>query len=398
MKILIVAHYTTIPGEVGNNRFKYLAERLSDFAEVYVLTTSFQHEKKIQREFNNNFSSYKIDLIFEPGYPKNVCLERFHSHSVFGKNLKKYLNAIEKPDLVYCAVPSLDAGIVTAEYCKKNKIPFIVDIQDLWPEAFKLVFNIPVISDIIFAPMTWTANRIYSQADKIVAVSETYKNRGLKVNQKDKEGLCVYLGTDLDSFDEKSKSHTIEKPQDELWIAYAGTLGHSYNIEIVIDALNRIGDKLSQKVVFKVFGDGPLLEHFKDYAKDCKVSVEFFGRLEYSLMAAYLSRCDIAVNPIAKGAAQSIINKHADYAAAGLPVVSTQESLEYRELIESYEFGINCGVESVEDVASALLELIMNDEKRFAMAKNARKMAEEKFDRKSSYAKIIETIENLFNN
>lgn len=396
MNILIVAHYTSTPNEISNNRFKYLAELLAREHTVNVVTTTFSHEKKQPRSLEGIYdANYKVSLCEEPGYPKNVCLKRFRSHHIFGKNLKKYLDQIEKPDVVYCAIPSLDAGKAAAKYCKRHNIPFIVDIQDLWPEAFKLVFKMPIISDIIFAPMTWSANYAYRQADKVVAVSETYKNRGLKVNKKDKEGLCVFLGTDLTAFDQKAASHTIEKPEDELWIGYAGTLGHSYNIEIVIDALNKIADKLTQKVVFKVFGDGPYLERFQEYAKDCKVQVDFLGRLEYSLMVAYLTHCDIAVNPIAKGAAQSIINKHADYVAAGLPVVNTQESKEYRSLVEEYNFGINCGVESIDEVGMALLQLITDTEKRETMGKNARKLAEEKFDRKNSYLKILEAIENF---
>lgn len=57
---------------------------------------------------------------------------------------------------------------------QKNKIPLIIDIQDLWPEAFKMAFNIPIISDILFAPMMRQANNIYSRADVIMAVSDTY--------------------------------------------------------------------------------------------------------------------------------------------------------------------------------------------------------------------------------
>ena len=398
-KVLVIAHFAQTPDEVGNDRFTYLADLLvSRNFQVELVTTSFSHKKKAMRDVTKEQYeqlAYQLTMIPESGYPKNVCLRRFRSHHGFGKNLKKYLAQIEKPDIVYCAIPSLDAGKATARYCKKNNIPFIVDIQDLWPEAFKLVFKMPIISDMIFAPMTWSANYAYRQADKVVAVSDTYKNRGLKVNKKDKEGLCVFLGTDLLTFDQKAASHTVEKPDDEIWIGYAGTLGHSYNIEIVIDALNQIADKLTQKVVFKVFGDGPYLERFKEYAKDCKVKVEFFGRLEYSLMTAYLTHCDIAVNPISKGAAQSIINKHGDYAAAGLPVVSTQESKEYRSLVEDYHFGINCGVESTDDVGAALLELITDKEKRDMMGKNARKLAEEKFDRKRAYIQIVELINRL---
>ena len=51
------------------------------------------------------------------------------------------MDTMEKADLVYAATPSLDAARAAATYCKKNNVPFVVDIQDLWPEAFKLIFN-----------------------------------------------------------------------------------------------------------------------------------------------------------------------------------------------------------------------------------------------------------------
>lgn len=44
-------------------------------------------------------------------------------------------------------------------------------------------------------------------------------------------------------------------------------------------------------------------------------------------MITYLANADIAVNPISKGLAQSIINKHSDYVASGLPVVSTPRKI-----------------------------------------------------------------------
>ncbi len=398
-KILLIAHYTQAPGEPGNNRFAYLANLLCEKGyEVEVVSTSFSHKTKKPKEVNTEAIAsckYKFTFIDEPGYPRNICIKRFYSNFLFGKNLKRYLSTIEKPDIVYVAVPSNDAGAVAAEYCTKNNIPMLVDIQDLWPEAFKLVFNIPVLSDIAFAPMTYQANRIYAAADKIIAVSKTYANRGLANCKKDKEGTVVFLGTELASFDKSAESVQINKNADELWITYVGTLGHSYNIEIVIDAINLLPDHLAKKVVFKVLGDGPLMQRFVDYSASCKARVDFLGRLEYGEMVAYLKRSDIAVNPISKGAAQSIINKHGDYAMAGLPVVSTQESEEYRNLLEEYGCGINCSVDSPQEVANALQLLIENGEKRAEMGKSSRRLAEEKFDRKQSYTKIVELIEKI---
>lgn len=59
-------------------------------------------------------------------------------------------------------------------------------------------------------------------------------------------------------------------------------------------------------------------------------------------MCALIDSCDIVVNPITGGAAASIINKHADYAACGHPVVNSQEANEYRKLVEEYDMGLNC--------------------------------------------------------
>ena len=49
----------------------------------------------------------------------------------------------------------------------KNDVRFIIDVQDIWPEAFKIILNIPVLSDIIYYPMKKQADYIYSAADEI---------------------------------------------------------------------------------------------------------------------------------------------------------------------------------------------------------------------------------------
>ena len=398
-KILIIDHFCQAPGEPGNNRYIYLANMLCEYGhEVEIVTSDFQHTAKRTRETPQSMIDalpYKFTMLAEPPYPKNVCLQRFHSHHVFGKHLKAYLKSIEKPDLVHISVPSLDVGSVAAEYCTKYNIPFVVDVQDLWPEAFKLVLKLPIVSDICFAPMMHTANRIYGAADRILAVSETYKERGLKNCTKDKEGLCIYLGTDMNSFDAAAANMAVDKPDDELWIAYVGTLGHSYNIEIIMDALNLIAGKVRQNLVFKVIGSGPYMERFQKYAQSCKIPVDFMGRKLYREMVAYLYHADIAVNPIVKGAAQSIINKHADYAMAGLPVVNTQECPEYRNLMTEYACGINCAPDDPQQVADALLMLIENEDKRREMGCNSRKLAEERFDRDHTYRLIVKDIERL---
>ena len=95
---------------------------------------------------------------------------------------------------------------------------------------------------------------------------------------------------------------------------------------------------------------------------------------------------------LSHGAAQSIINKHADYAASGLPVLSTQECKEYRHLVKEYQMGFNCKNGDANDLADKLVKLIENAELRRKLGANARKCAEEKFNRAYSYQNIIRLI------
>ena len=115
--------------------------------------------------------------------------------------------------------------------------------------------------------------------------------------------------------------------------------------------------------------------------------------LSYDKMCSLLNICDITVNPITHKAAQSIINKHADYAASGLPVVNTQENREYRDLVKEYQMGLNCNNNDAVDMSRKIRQLIDNTDLRIKMGKNARRCAEEKFDRKNTYKKIVDLIE-----
>ena len=116
----------------------------------------------------------------------------------------------------------------------------------------------------------------------------------------------------------------------EVWIGYAGTLGTSYDLPLVFDALRKTG---ISNLRFIVMGDGPMMEKYMGDARG--LNVTFTGRVPYDQMCGALCACDMVVNPIVGTSVASIINKHADYVACGKPVLNTQESAEYRKLVET---------------------------------------------------------------
>lgn len=398
MDIIILANFSGDFSEKDNSRFLFIAKKLSqnDNNVVEIITSSFLHIKKKQRENLTIEWPFRVTFLYEPGYSKNVSLKRFYSHYIWGRNVEKYLRQRKKPDVIYCAVPSLTAPYKISNYCRKAGIRFIIDIQDLWPEAFRMVFDFPIISTVAFYPFRRMADKIYKSADAICAVSKTYADRALFSNKKCNNGTIVFLGTNLDTFDRNAEINKKKnKPSDELWMAYCGTLGKSYDLKCVIDALELIKKKNVEPPKFIVMGDGPQRDEFESYAREKGVTAEFVGFLPYDQMCGLLKACDFAVNPIVYRAAQSIINKHMDYAAAGLAVLNTQESNEYRQLVSEYRMGINCRNNDPGDLAEKMLQLIRDATQRKVLGYNARKCAEERFDRKITYQLLIDVIENI---
>ena len=90
-KVLIIANFTELPSENGNNRFMYLTNLLGKTTDVTLVTSSFYHFKKVHRQKDVDNNNLKIVQVDEPGYKKNISLKRFYSHYVFGRNIKKYL-------------------------------------------------------------------------------------------------------------------------------------------------------------------------------------------------------------------------------------------------------------------------------------------------------------------
>ena len=400
MRVVIISNFQNLmDGRKEKDRFLYLGEMLSAKGHsVEIIFSDFYHyEKRFLSANDVCRQSYKTKLtvISEPGYPDNIGFKRLWSHFVWGNNVSRYLKSLEKPDVVYCAIPSLTASVKAAQFCKRVGAKFIIDVQDLWPEAFVLAIRYKLLQKA-FLPITWYINKAYSEADLVVAVSDTYANRALSVNKKDAKGLSVFLGNDGELFDNARSTHVIEKNKGVLQLCYIGTLGYSYDLKCAIDGLS-VYNKENElpPMQFVVMGAGPLAKEFKQYAQQMKIDAIFAGALPYTEMVAKMCSCDILINPIVKGAAQSITNKVGDYALAGLPVVSTQENQEYRDYLDQYQCGINCRVGNYQDVADALIKLAKDPELRKKMGDNARKFGVEKFDRRHTYKRIVEAIESF---
>lgn len=391
MKIIMMVHTmgTLLPSD--NDRYTYLANMLvQDGNDVEIITSDYEHHKKSYRDTKiAKKHGFKIHFIHENQYKKNLSIKRIIGHISFALRLNKYLNSIEKPDIIYCAFPPIISAYATAKYSKKNKVKLLVDIQDLWPEAMIAILGNTFISHILFFPLKLMANSIYKNADYLVGVSNTFINRAKLVNKQSKSA-CVYLGTDSQVVDLALKESTIIKPDNEIWICYIGNFGNNYDFENLFKALHIAHQ--ATKVDFKMMmiGDGDRKKEIIDLSDKYYKNTFISGYLPYKDMLGYLKCSDIAVNPINAGTASSVTNKVGDYAAAGVAVINSQDNLEYMDLVKDYNAGLNAVPENASDIAEKIVILLEDPELRNSMGKNNRRLFEEKFDRSKTNALIID--------
>lgn len=400
-RIAIYTQDAKLGNEVkGATRYVYLATLLHEHGyDVDFITSGFQHWEKRQRDvehFDVGTDAYTIRFIEEPFYPKNMCPQRIWAHHVVAKRVSEYFDEHHDYDLIYCQIPPNDVAREIGKAAQKFNIPFVVDVNDLWPEAFRVALDVPVLSDILFSPFYRQAKAVYQMADAVVGTSDEYRERGLRDARSGIPSETVYVGNQLCEFDAgvAANASQIDKPAGDIWVSYAGTLSACYDLETLVNAMALV-QKSHPEAKLQILGDGSERENLKAAAQSCGASVTFHGYLPYDQMAAWLSKSDITINSLVEKAAQSIVTKIGDYLAAGKPMVNTSCSKEFRAKVEDDGFGVNVKPGDAEGMARVLVDLIDDSSRRAQMGEKARAIAEEQFDRPHSYLKTVRLIERL---
>ena len=397
--VLMIVHTMGTMLPFDNDRFSYIARMLQEEGnDVEMVTSDFEHHKKAYRDEKiADLHPFKITFLHEKSYKKNISVKRIIGHLSFAEELKKYLSFRKQPDVIYCAVPPINSAYVAAEYAKKKKVRFVIDLQDLWPESFTIALGNNLISKAVLYPLRKRVDEVYSQADGAIAVSDTYINRIKQASNKTSKFLSIYLGTDgnaikniLSNIDKKIELP--ESTENYFRIAYIGNFGRSYDFQHLIEAISLLQAKGINNIELYLIGDGTERTLIESLVEQYHIKAKITGYLPYEEMFTKLLQCQIAVNPIKKGTASSIVNKVGDYAAAGIPVINTQDNAEYRQLLEKYNAGLNTIPENSDDIARKILMLYQSEKLRHKMGENEKKLFEDKFDRSKTYNKIVECI------
>lgn len=339
---------------------KYLASKGHN---VTFWTSNFSHSQKIfltDGDHTQQWENVSINYLRGIGYKKNISLRRYLHEKHFSKKLISYLKTDLDYDLFYIPVPTISAAYATASFCKKNDIPYVVDIVDRWPEAiFNLFPNyIRFFVKFLLASLIKKMSYICNNAAAIWGCSKSYLRYGKTFLEKGREvsNFVYYLGYEMLDEDPQlvnnARQNIIENGinQNDLNIFFVGTIGRFFNLKTVISAARKLSTK--KNIKFIIAGDGSSLNYFKNLSRDLN-NIVFLGWIDAPHIQACMELCSIGLAPYSENELFSMPNKPFEYMSGGLAIISSIQD-ELPEFLSEYKCGITYKHNDVDSLLDAI--------------------------------------------
>ncbi len=180
----------------------------------------------------------------------------------------------QKPDVVYTYHPQSTTGLIGLLMKLFRGVPFITDVQDLWPDALSAT-GMRRDGVLLKGIGRWCA-LVYKCAAKIVVLSEGFKqaliDRGVSAEKIHLVyNWCPEEQRIANVLEQSSKVIQNEGPAR---FVYAGNLGAAQALTSIIKALGRFQ---KSELTLTLIGGGVEKEQLKNFVAEAKLENIFFG-------------------------------------------------------------------------------------------------------------------------
>lgn len=166
------------------------------------------------------------------------------------------LLSVDKPDVVLASSPPIFPMFSAWLICKLRRIPFVIEVRDLWP-ASAVQMGILKNRQLI-GIMAWMERMLYNHSVKIVALTEGIRNDICARGWPKSKVELVTCGVDLDKlYPDAPGAEFIRNKfgwQDKKIVLYFGALGEANNLPVTLRTAQRLQSR--QDIVFVLIGDG----------------------------------------------------------------------------------------------------------------------------------------------
>ena len=302
-----------------------------------------------------------------------------------------------KPDVMWVYHPPLTIGIPAMWISLLRHVPFVYEIQDMWPEA--VISSRMLDSSLPIRMLNVLASVIYRRAAAITVISE-----GFKANLIEK-GVPADKVTVIPNWADESIYYPVERSAalgesyglvEHFNVIFAGTMGPGQHLETVLDAAKLLLDLHNLQFVF--IGDGIDLPNLKArVATEQLANIRFIERQPPDQMPAFFAWGDALLvqlrdDPIYH---MTIPSKTLAYLACGRPILCAVPG-DGAEVIRAAGAGIVCPPDDPQGLANAVRRMYqMSAEERAVMGNAGRQAYLARFARTRllmDYTQVFQTV------
>jgi glycosyltransferase involved in cell wall biosynthesis len=410
MKVWLINPYGPIPSEAWRTYcFPLIAEVLTaEGHEVTWWTSNFAHHfKKFRSDGWTDIEAWKgfrIRLVPTTGYRKNIGVGRVVRDAVFALRTYRRGRDEPRPDLIIHSESPMTFGFAGQRLADHHGCPSIYHQMDLWPEL--VVEAVPPglrgLVQAAFWPVYAVRRRTYGRLSAVTALAQPYLDAVLDESPelRGRPGAVIYNGIDVAAFRAKIGSSDVpasrfpSKGEGELWAVFAGSLGPSYDIEVMCEVARRLAATAS-RIRIVIAGDGPQrhLVESTSRGEQGLANLHYVGQLSPAELAALYSRCDVGLCAYSASSNVEMPDKIYDYTAAGLPVLVSLRG-EVADVVATNGIGMSYKGGRPDDLLEKLLTLTSDADAMCAMSDASRGLGM-RFDKNVQYRKFIDVIERV---
>lgn len=269
----------------------------------------------------------------------------------------------DKFDLIYVYQMSpITMAIPAIKYKKKHKIPMYFYCLDIWPESFRDMNDLKIMSKMnpIFLLVKSLSKWIYRKADYIGVKCDEFTDYLVKTCSVKRE-RCKLLYEHAESNYLSVSDQVIDN--NCIDFMFLGNLGHSSNCLNILKATEKLNATMSYKIHF--VGDGSEMENLKTYVTEHSMNdrVVFHGRVPQDEVIEFYNYADVCLLTLSNRSEIGLTPpaKLMGYMAASRPILGAINGASQR-IIRDAGCGFTTDYDDV-DGLSEYMQRIVDDPK-----------------------------------
>jgi glycosyltransferase involved in cell wall biosynthesis len=406
MHILYIHQYFTTPlGITGTRSYEFAWRWVKAGHKVTMLTTTAQlTDSDLKDAVGSFFKRFTIDgidvlALAVPYKQKMGILKRCLSFLAFLLLASVVALFIRKVDIVYATSTPLTVGIPAVVLKRLKRVPFIFEVRDQWPAAMVEMGFLK--NKLLIGIAACLEKTIYKHSAAIITVSDGMAEGVRQVAGQTKPIYVIPNGADLDSFRPDIDGDDIRKKNKwdgKFVLLHAGVMGRVNSLEFIIDVAEKLKDHKS--ILFVLVGEGSNKGTLENRVKELGLTnVQILPSVPKQKIAAFFSASDVVTAII--GNFQGVerrasLNKFYDGLSAGKPLLLNYSGWQGK-LLEDNHAGFGCKLCDVDQFVEKVLYLNSHRKELLEIGQNARRIAEELFDRNKLAIQALSVLEKILN-